>query len=120
MKGRNLVIGMAIGLFMVISSHGGHAGPDKHAGHVAAPSSPAVASPSVRMTPSRQSTGQAVAPSRRPSTPGSSLQPRAAPDGHGLGGSGGGDWFVIAVCAAAISMSAVTVTLTARGNRRAR
>lgn len=111
MKGRDIVIGMAIGLWLVVMTPGQVAQVTTPLSPVASPPSAAPVTPTV--TPS--------AAEPRPE-PARSTVPRVA-QGHGsLRGASpspaGGDLFVVVASAAAIGASALTAMITARQIRR--
>ena len=115
MKARNLLVGTAIGLWLV-TAFGHHA--------------PAASSPQPTISVSSSATATTLGPSVSPSPQALSPSPQAlSPSPQAVSPSpqatspaisqiparpGSGDWFIVAACAIAIAVSVSTVVFTAR------
>lgn len=113
MKGRNIVIGVALGLWLVLISNSQHGqsnpptAPVTSAPPQSATSSPTVSAPATPLSPG---TPTASAPQASPQNTGASPGPAI---------SGGPSWFILAVFSAVIVISVSTVVVTAVNRRSA-
>jgi hypothetical protein len=107
MKGRDLLIGVAIGLCLVLVSHGQH-------GQVSAPTIPVVSPSSPSATPSRLASAPAtLLPQGSPAAPTPQGSARNLSTGLDPPTSGGTSWLVLMVFSAIIAISFSTCAVTA-------
>ena len=114
MKGRDIVIGAAIGVWLVLVSHSQHGQVNPPAAPVAsAPPPSASSSPTVSAVPATslpQGTPAAPAPEASPQSTGTSPGPAV---------SGGPGWFILVIFSVVMVISVSTVIITAANGRSA-
>ena len=113
MKGRDIVIGAAIGLWLVVASHGEH-------GQASPPAVPVASAPPPSATSSPTVSAPATPlPQASPAAPAPPASPRNVGASPGPATSGGPGWFILVVFSAVIVISVSTVAVTAANRRRA-
>jgi hypothetical protein len=122
MKGRDFIIGAAVGLWLVVAFGGQHgqasppAAPVTSAPPPSATSSPAVSAPATS-SPAVSAPATPL-PQGSPTAPPQAGPPKAGAS-PGPAVSGGLGWFILAVFCAVIVISVSTVVVTAANGRRA-
>ena len=113
MKGRNIVIGVAVGLWLVLISHGQH-------GQASPPTAPVTSAPPPSATSSPTVSAPATSlPQGTPAAPAPQASPQHLGASPGPAVSGGPSWFILAVFSAVIVISVSTVVVTAANGRSA-
>jgi hypothetical protein len=113
MKGRNIVIGVALGLWLVLISHGQH-------GQANPPIAPVTSTLTPSATSSPTASASAASPPQvSPAAPTPQAGPQHTGASPGPAVSGGPSWFILAVFSAVIVISVSTVVVTAANGRSA-
>lgn len=107
MKGRDFVIGAAIGLWLVVVFHGQH-------GQASPATVPVASAPPPSATSSPRASAPATPlPQGSPAAPAPQASPPNVGAGPGPAISGGPGWFILVVFSAVIVISVSTVAVTA-------
>ena len=114
MKGRDIVIGAALGIWLVVLSSGQHVPVRPHVGQVALAPSPSATSTASRLpAPEKSAVGGPRPASAKPVAP-AEHQGQGARQGV-ISISASDDWLIVVACVTAIAVSVSAVTLTIRG-----
>jgi len=113
MKGRDILIGAALGLCLVVISHGQHAQVSTNPSPVASAPSPAATSAPPASVPATP------LPESSPAVPSPQAGPGNVSTGPGPVPSGAPGWLILAAFIAALALSVSTVAVTAFNIRTA-